>query len=64
MSLYHVFTTSLSNSYKKLETEKFKDTLMHLRAIIEEIEKINIIERLETQKIKEIAKKRTKENKK
>ena len=32
--------------------EKFKDNLIHLRVIIEEIEKINITERLETKKKK------------
>ena len=38
--------------------EKFKDNLIHLRVIIEEIEKINITERLETKKKKkEIRKK-------
>ena len=43
-----------------MEIEKFKDSLMHLRVIIEEIEKINIIERLETEKIKETTKKELK----
>ena len=37
--------------------KKFKDNLIHLRVIIEEIEKINITERLETKKRKEIRKK-------
>ena len=41
-----------------MEMEKFKDNLIHLRVIIEEIEKINITERLETKKKKkEIRKK-------
>ena len=34
---------------------------MHLRVIIEKIEKINIIERVETGKMKEVAKKELKE---
>ena len=38
--------------------EKFKDNLIHLRVIIEEIEKINITERLETKKKKRNKKKR------
>ena len=40
-----------------MEMKKFKDNLIHLRVIIEEIEKINITERLETKKRKEIRKK-------
>ena len=44
-----------------MEIEKFKDRLMHLRVIIEKIEKINIIERVETEKMKEVAKKELKE---
>ena len=34
---------------------------MHLRVIIEKREKINIIERVETEKMKEVAKKELKE---
>ena len=41
-----------------MEMEKFKDNLIHLRVIIEEIEKINITERLETKKKKRNKKKR------
>ena len=40
-----------------MEIEEFIDSLMRLRVIIKEIEKINITEKLETEKIKEIAKK-------
>lgn len=35
-----------------MEIEKFKDSLLGLRIILEELEKIKIIERLETEKRK------------
>ena len=44
-----------------MKIEEFIDSLMRLRVIIKEIEKINITEKLETEKIKEIAKKVLKE---
>lgn len=50
----------LSNTYKKIEIEIFKDRLIHLKVITKEIDKINITESLETEKIEEIAKKRAK----
>ena len=50
----------LSNKYKKIEIEIFKDRLIHLKVITKEIDKINITESLETEKIEEIAKKRAK----
>ena len=46
------FTTLCLTHIKTMEMEKFKDNLIHLRVIIEEIEKININERLETKKKK------------
>ena len=39
-----------------MEIEKFKDKLTHLGAIIEEVEKIKIIQKLETENIEEIKK--------
>ena len=39
-----------------MEIKKLKNSLIHLRAIIEEIEKINATKGLETEKIKAIAK--------
>ena len=42
-----------------MEIEKLKDSLIHLKAIIEEIEKINIIKRLETEKNKRYNKKKS-----
>ena len=58
--MYYWIKNFLSNTYKKVDIEKFKDSLMHLRVMIEEIEKTNIIERLETEKIKAITKKERK----
>ena len=49
----------LSNTYKKIEIEIFKDRLIHLKVITKEIDKINIAESLETEKIEEIAKKKS-----
>ena len=39
-----------------MEIEKFIDSLVHVRVTLEEIEKINIPERLKTIKIKETKK--------
>ena len=49
--------TTFCLTHKKMEIEDFKNKLIHLRVIIEEIEQRNIIERLETEKIEEINKK-------
>ena len=36
--------------------KKFKDSLMHLKIILEEMEKMKIVERLEIEKIEQITK--------
>ena len=43
-----------------VETEKFRNRLIDLKIILELMEKIEVIERLEKEKIKEIARKELK----
>ena len=47
-----LFITFCLAHIKKMEIEKLKDNLTHLRAIIEELEEIIIIEKLEIENIK------------